>query len=129
MLHARSLESEHRLAGVIGQMVRAAWCLTGFEPLPNSRDGILADRLVKTMRYVARMRRCQYVVQRPESSHVIALVSALLPRLLLDCAQGRIATYVPPATKSAEGAHRGASRIRSGALHIISRNKKLTIRV
>src|ERR1700694_3921671 len=29
------------------------------EPLPNIRDGILVERLVKTMRYVADMRRCQ----------------------------------------------------------------------
>src|SRR6266446_8995429 len=36
------------------------------EPLPNIRDGILVERLVKTMRYVADVRRCQYVVQRPE---------------------------------------------------------------
>src|SRR5580700_5540648 len=45
-------------------MVRAAWCLMGVEPLPNIRDGILVERLVKTLRYVADMRRCQYVVQR-----------------------------------------------------------------
>ena len=38
----------------------------GVEPLPNIRDGILVERLVKTTRYVADMRRCQYVVQRPE---------------------------------------------------------------
>ncbi len=38
----------------------------GVEPLPNIRDGILVERLVKTVRYVADMRRCQYVVQRPE---------------------------------------------------------------
>src|SRR5438093_2419957 len=38
----------------------------GVEPLPNIRDSILVERLVKTMRYVADMRRCQYVVQRPE---------------------------------------------------------------
>src|SRR6266849_1755637 len=38
----------------------------GVEPLPNIRDGILVERLVKTMRYLADMRRCQYVVQRPE---------------------------------------------------------------
>src|SRR6202790_2584218 len=38
----------------------------GVEPLPNIRDGILVERLVKTMRYVADMRRGQYVVQRPE---------------------------------------------------------------
>src|SRR5437879_2448701 len=36
------------------------------EPLPNIRDGILVERLVETMRYVADMWRCQYVVQRPE---------------------------------------------------------------
>src|SRR5467141_3684657 len=36
------------------------------EPLPNVRDGILVERLVKTVRYVADMRRCQYVAQRPE---------------------------------------------------------------
>src|ERR1700692_3609290 len=47
-------------------MVRAAWCLMGVEPLPNIRDGVLVERLVKTVRYVADMRRCQYVVQRPE---------------------------------------------------------------
>src|SRR6266481_7332729 len=40
--------------------------LMGVEPLPNIRDGILIERLVKTMGYVADMRRCQYVVQRPE---------------------------------------------------------------
>jgi hypothetical protein len=34
------------------------------EPLPNIRDGILVERLIKTMRYVADMRRCQYVLQR-----------------------------------------------------------------
>jgi len=38
----------------------------GVEPLPNIRDGILVERLVKTGRNVADMRRCQYVVQRPE---------------------------------------------------------------
>src|SRR6266403_4087799 len=38
----------------------------GVEPLPNIRDGILVECLVKTMRYVADMWRCQYVVQRPE---------------------------------------------------------------
>ena len=36
------------------------------EPLPNIRDGILVERLVKTVRYVAEMRRRQQVVQRPE---------------------------------------------------------------
>src|SRR6267142_5815197 len=63
------------------------------------------------------------------SSHLTAVVSALLPRLLLDCAQRRIATYVPPAAKCAEGAHGCAGRIRSGALHVVSCDKKLTIRV
>jgi hypothetical protein len=38
----------------------------GVEPLPNIRDGILVERLVKTVRYVADMRRCQHVVERPE---------------------------------------------------------------
>src|SRR6266446_3068091 len=38
----------------------------GVEPLPNIRDGVFVERFVKTMRYVADMRRCQYVVQRPE---------------------------------------------------------------
>src|SRR5260370_11229073 len=41
-------------------------CLMGVEPLPNIRDGILVERLVKAMRYVADMRRYQYVVQCPE---------------------------------------------------------------
>ncbi len=36
------------------------------EPLPDIRDGILVERLVKAMRYVAEMRGCQYVVQCPE---------------------------------------------------------------
>src|ERR1700731_2384491 len=38
----------------------------GVDPLPNIRDGILVERLVKTLRYVADVRRCQYVVQCPE---------------------------------------------------------------
>src|ERR1700738_3616438 len=40
--------------------------LMGVQPFPNIRDGILVERLVKTMRYEAEMRRCQHVVQRPE---------------------------------------------------------------
>src|SRR5437016_2007150 len=40
--------------------------LMGVEPLPNIRDGILVERLVKSMRYVGDMRCCQDVVQRPE---------------------------------------------------------------
>ena len=40
--------------------------LMGVEPLPNIRDGIFVKRLVKTLRYVTDMGRCQYVVQRPE---------------------------------------------------------------
>jgi hypothetical protein len=36
------------------------------EPLPDIRDGILLERLVKAVRYVADMPRRQYVVQRPE---------------------------------------------------------------
>src|SRR5216683_5458864 len=40
--------------------------LMGVEPLPNIRDGILVERLVKIVRYVADMWRCKYVVQRPE---------------------------------------------------------------
>src|SRR3989454_8200506 len=38
----------------------------GIEPPPYIRDGILVERLVKTMRYIADMRCGQYVVQRPE---------------------------------------------------------------
>src|SRR5437870_12262578 len=40
--------------------------LMGIEPPPNIRDGILVERLVKTMRDVADMRRREYVGQRPE---------------------------------------------------------------
>src|SRR5882757_1803496 len=40
--------------------------LMGVEPLANIRDGILVERLVETARYVADMRRCQHVVQRPK---------------------------------------------------------------
>src|SRR3984893_7826730 len=40
--------------------------LMGVQPLPNIRDGILVERFVKTMRYVADMRRCEHVVQCPE---------------------------------------------------------------
>src|ERR1700722_6555876 len=36
------------------------------EPLPNIRDGIPVEGLIKTLQYVAEMRRCQYVVERPE---------------------------------------------------------------
>src|SRR5260370_19592213 len=38
----------------------------GVEPLPNIRDGILVERIVKIMGYVSDMRRREYVVQRPE---------------------------------------------------------------
>src|SRR5467141_1765845 len=40
--------------------------LMGVEPLANIRDGILVERVVKTMRYVADMRRREYVVEGPE---------------------------------------------------------------
>src|SRR6267143_3811516 len=40
--------------------------LMGVEPLANIRDAIIVERLVKTIRYVADMRRCQDVVQRTE---------------------------------------------------------------
>src|SRR5216684_1637844 len=40
--------------------------LMGVEPLPNIRDGILVERLVKIMRYVCDMRRREYVVEGPE---------------------------------------------------------------
>ena len=36
------------------------------EALPDIRDGVLVERLVKARRYVPEMRRCQYVVRRPE---------------------------------------------------------------
>src|SRR5215469_7061055 len=42
---------------------------------------------------------------------------------------GRVAAYVPPAAKCAEGAHGSAGCICSGTLHFIPCNKKLTIRV
>ena len=38
----------------------------GVEPLPNIRDGILVERLVKIMRYVSDMRGREYVVEGPE---------------------------------------------------------------
>src|SRR6202035_4405461 len=38
--------------------------IMGVEPFPNVRDGILVERLVKTLRYIANVRRGQYVVQR-----------------------------------------------------------------
>jgi hypothetical protein len=34
----------------------------GVEPLPNIRDDIFVKSLVKTLRYVTDMGRCQYVV-------------------------------------------------------------------
>ena len=40
--------------------------LVGVDPLPDIRDGILVERLVKALRYVPDVRRCQYVVQRPK---------------------------------------------------------------
>ena len=43
-------------------------------------------------------------------------------------AMDALLAYAPPTAKCAEGAHRSASRIRSGALHVISRNKKLPSR-
>src|SRR6202171_771585 len=40
--------------------------LMGVEPLPNIRDGILVERLVKIVRYVSDMRRREYVDEGPE---------------------------------------------------------------
>src|SRR5260370_17487534 len=40
--------------------------LEGVEPRAKIGDGMLVERLVKTVRYIADMRGCQYVVQRPE---------------------------------------------------------------
>src|SRR5713226_3162784 len=40
--------------------------LMGVEPLPNIRDSILVERIVKIMRYVSDMRRREYVVEGPE---------------------------------------------------------------
>src|SRR5712675_1610198 len=40
--------------------------LMGVEPLPNIRDGIFVERIVKIMRYVSDMRRREYVVEGPE---------------------------------------------------------------
>src|SRR5271163_3286433 len=40
--------------------------LTGVEPLPNVRNGVLIESLVKTLRDIGDMRCCQDVVQRPE---------------------------------------------------------------
>src|SRR5215471_685906 len=51
------------------------------------------------------------------------------PAPSLHRSDGRVAAPVPPAAKCAEGAHCSASRIPSGALHVISRDKKLTSRV
>src|SRR5258708_35240037 len=50
-------------------LVRLRFCygrLMSVKPLTNIPDGILVERLVKTIRYVGDMRRCQYVVQSPE---------------------------------------------------------------
>src|ERR1700682_2738935 len=47
-------------------VINTLFLALGVEPLPNTRDGILVERLVKAVRYVAEMRRCQYVVQRAE---------------------------------------------------------------
>src|ERR1700688_1470171 len=52
--------------GLSSSVIRPLFLALGVEPLPNIRDGVLVERFVKTMRYVADMRRCQYVVQRPE---------------------------------------------------------------
>src|SRR4029077_15019718 len=41
-------------------------CLMSVQPLPNIRDGILVEGLVKTMRYIADMRRREDVVEGPE---------------------------------------------------------------
>jgi len=38
----------------------------GVEPLPNIRDDILVERIVKITRYVSDMRRREYVVEGPE---------------------------------------------------------------
>src|SRR5258706_9082020 len=57
------------LIGAVGIAFLLSSCngwLMGVEPLPNIRDGILVERLVKTLRYEADVRRFQDLVQRPE---------------------------------------------------------------
>jgi hypothetical protein len=58
----------------------------------------------------------------------LVFVSAL-PSPLFHRSDRRVAVYVPPAAKRAENPHGGAGRIRSGALHIVPCNEKLTIRI
>src|SRR5579863_6307305 len=41
-------------------------CLTGVEPLPNVRHGVFIESLVKILRDVGDVWRCQDVVERPE---------------------------------------------------------------
>src|ERR1700693_4572939 len=38
----------------------------GVEPLPNTRDGIVVERLVKTLGHVSDMRSCEHIVLRSE---------------------------------------------------------------
>src|SRR5882672_1790558 len=54
------------MCAVAPSVINTLFLALGVEPLPNVRDGILVERLVKTMRDIADMRCCQYVVQRPE---------------------------------------------------------------
>src|SRR5258705_9858203 len=61
-----SFQPERYARGVVSHASISCPPLMSVEPLPNVRDGILVKRLVQAIRYVANMRRCQYVVQRPE---------------------------------------------------------------
>ena len=62
--------------------------LMAVDPLPDIRDGILVERLVKTMRYVAEMRGCQYVVQRPGIGLLFALADPQI-RIAITCIHGK----------------------------------------
>src|SRR5229473_4934294 len=61
--------------------------------------------------------------------HSWFLFLPFLPAPSFHRSDGRVAAYVPPAAKGAEGAHGSTGRIRPSALHIIPCNEKLTIRI
>src|SRR6266852_7738475 len=61
--------------------------------------------------------------------HSWFLFLPFLPAPSFHRSDGRVAAYVPPAAKGAEGAHGSTGRIRAGALHIVPCNEKLTIRI
>src|SRR5467141_1771751 len=84
-------QPESYARGVVSHASISCQPLMGVEPLPDIRDGILVERLVQTIRYVADMRRCQHVVHSHPATKARSTTSSACQGLALAAAPRSIA--------------------------------------